>query len=69
VSRTRHGWRNWAGNQTCSPAATAHPATDAELAAIIKQAAARGQPVKVVGAGHSFTDVACTDGLRICMDE
>jgi L-gulono-1,4-lactone dehydrogenase len=69
VSRSRHVWRNWAGNQTCAAVSTAHPATDAELAAIIKQAAGGGQRVKVVGAGHSFTDIACTDGLQICMDD
>jgi L-gulono-1,4-lactone dehydrogenase len=65
LRRPRSGWRNWAGNQTCDPSATAYPGTDAELAAIVKRAAAGGQPVKVVGTGHSFTDIACTDGLQV----
>jgi L-gulono-1,4-lactone dehydrogenase len=69
VSRSRHVWRNWASNQTCAPAATASPASDAELATAVRKAAAAGQRVKVVGAGHSFTDIACTDGLQVRMDD
>jgi L-gulono-1,4-lactone dehydrogenase len=69
VRRPRWVWRNWAGNQTCAPAATAYPGTGARLAAVIKKAAAAGQHVKVVGTGHSFTDIACTDGLQIGLDD
>jgi L-gulonolactone oxidase len=61
-------WQNWAGNQVCSPVAIERPGTDSELVAIVKQAGAQGQRVKVVGAGHSFTDVACTDGVQISLD-
>ncbi|HEX9548952.1 MAG TPA: D-arabinono-1,4-lactone oxidase [Acidimicrobiales bacterium] len=61
-------WQNWAGNQVCSPVAVERPGTDSELVAIVKQAGAQGQRVKVVGAGHSFTDVACTDGVQISLD-
>ena len=55
-------WHNWAGNQGCTPAAVEHPSTEDELVRIVKQAAAAGRTVKVVGAGHSFTGIACTDG-------
>jgi L-gulonolactone oxidase len=61
-------WRNWAGNQVCVPAAVERPGTTLELARAIKRAGLRGQRVKVVGAGHSFTDVACTDGLQVVLD-
>jgi L-gulono-1,4-lactone dehydrogenase len=69
VRRPRWVWRNWAGNQTCAPAATAYPGTASQLAAVIKKAAAAGLHVKVVGTGHSFTDIACTDGLQIGLDD
>ncbi len=61
--RTRGGvWRNWAGNQHCAPHAVERPTTEAELIAVVERAAAAGRGVKAVGAGHSFTAVACTDG-------
>jgi L-gulonolactone oxidase len=61
-------WKNWAGNQKCDPAEVAHPSTDAELAAVVKSAAARGRTAKVVGSGHSFTACALTDGTQIVLD-
>src|SRR5437764_8484602 len=61
-------WRNWARNQQCAPVAVERPATDAELSSLVKTAAAAGHPVKVVGAGHSFTDIAVTDGYQVVLD-
>src|SRR5437867_11396076 len=61
-------WRNWAGNQRCTPVTVEHPATKDELVRVVKQAAAAGRTVKVVGAGHSFTDIACTDGVQVVLD-
>jgi L-gulonolactone oxidase len=61
-------WRNWARDQVCAPARVEHPRDDAELAAAITSAAEAGLAVKAVGAGHSFTDAACTDGVMIALD-
>jgi L-gulonolactone oxidase len=36
---------------------------------VVTEAAARGERVKVVGSGHSFTDVACTDGTMLVLDQ
>jgi len=55
-------WSNWAGNQRCAPVAIERPGTEADLVAIVRRAASAGRRVKVIGAGHSFTDIACTDG-------
>jgi L-gulonolactone oxidase len=55
-------WKNWARNQACAPFAQESPATESELVDIVKTAAAAERRVKVVGAGHSFTGIACTDG-------
>lgn len=61
--RSRSGvWRNWARNQQCAPAAFERPTTEADLVAVVERAAAAGRRVKAVGAGHSFTAAACTDG-------
>ena len=58
-------WRNWAGTQVAHPVAVHRPSSEHDLAAVVKQAAAEGARVKVVGSGHSFTDIACTDGHLI----
>jgi L-gulonolactone oxidase len=63
--KDRIGWSNWAGNQTCAPSSIRHPATEAELVQIVTAAAREGQRVKCVGAGHSFTPIACTDGVMV----
>src|SRR5437660_4494440 len=55
-------WKNWAQNQSCAPYAQEQPASESELVDIVKTAAAADRRVKVVGAGHSFTGIACTDG-------
>ena len=62
------GWRNWAGDEACTPAAIAHPASTEELTAAIEGAAHAGLRVRVAGAGHSFSDIACTDGLLLKLD-
>jgi len=67
LPRRRRGeaWSNWGGNQTCYPASVAQPATISEIVGAVKQAASKGQRVKVVGAGHSFTGIALTDGVQL----
>jgi FAD-linked oxidoreductase len=55
-------WTNWARQQRCAPAALERPGGEDELAELVS--GARG-PVKVAGSGHSFTDIACTDGLML----
>jgi L-gulonolactone oxidase len=61
----RTSWTNWAGNQSCAPTAIRRPTSEDELVAIVKEAAAAGTRVKCVGAGHSFTPIACTDGALL----
>jgi len=58
-------WTNWVGNQSFSPASIATPRDEDEVAALVRQAADRGQGVRVAGAGHSFTPVVQTDGLLL----
>jgi L-gulono-1,4-lactone dehydrogenase len=63
--RDRATWRNWAGNQVCAPAEILTPGSEDELVALVRAAGEREQRVKVVGAGHSFTPIACTDGVMV----
>jgi L-gulono-1,4-lactone dehydrogenase len=61
-------WRNWAGDEGCVPAAVERPGSVAEIVAALERAAAAGQRVRVAGSGHSFTDVACTDGRLLSLE-
>lgn len=61
-------WRNWAGDQRCRPNAVERPNTVAEVSASVAAAAATGGTVKAVGAGHSFTDIALTNGKQLHLD-
>jgi FAD-linked oxidoreductase len=58
-------WRNWAGDQRCSPAEVVRPRNRDELAAAVVATAGARRTVSVAGAGHSFTAVALTDGTMI----
>jgi L-gulono-1,4-lactone dehydrogenase len=58
-------WRNWAGDQTCTPAAIERPRSREELAAVVRAAAEAGRSVRVAGSGHSFTEAALTDGVMV----
>ncbi|EUA16836.1 FAD-linked oxidoreductase family protein [Mycobacterium kansasii 662] len=60
-------WRNWAGEQLCAPSQIVRPTSEAELAEVVVKAAQRGERVRAVGTGHSFTDCACTDGVMVDM--
>jgi L-gulono-1,4-lactone dehydrogenase len=65
---SRAEWRNWAGDQRCSPAAVERPGSIPEIAAALERAAAHDRHVRVVGSGHSFSDIALTDGCLLQLD-
>ena len=58
-------WSNWAGTESARLARVATPRNEAEVAEEVRAAASRGLRVKAIGAGHSFTGVAVTDGLQL----
>jgi L-gulono-1,4-lactone dehydrogenase len=61
-------WRNWAGDQRCAPVAIEHPGTREELAEVVGAAARRGLKIRASASGHSFTDIALTDGIMVRLD-
>jgi L-gulono-1,4-lactone dehydrogenase len=61
-------WRNWAGDELCRPAAIERPGSVRELTAAIARATRRGWRVRAAGAGHSFSDIACSDGLMLSLE-
>jgi L-gulono-1,4-lactone dehydrogenase len=56
-------WTNWARQQRCAPERIEKPGSEEELVRAVTGA----RRVKVAGSGHSFTDIACTDGVMVDM--
>lgn len=61
-------WRNWARTVETRPVRIAHPASTAEVSALVREAAAAGLTIKAVGASHSCTAIAATDGILLRLD-
>ena len=64
-TRVSSSWRNWAGDQTCTPAEMPRPRDRDELAEAVVAAATAGRRVSVAGSGHSFTETAISEGTMI----
>ncbi len=64
----RAQFTNWAGNESCRPRQIAYPRTEEEVSETIASARRLGLPVRVVGAGHSFSTICLTDGVLISLD-
>jgi FAD-linked oxidoreductase len=60
-------WRNWAGDQVCTPSEIASPGTTEDLIEVLGRSRKAGRRVRVAGAGHSFTEAALTDGTMVSL--
>ncbi|XP_074392529.1 L-gulonolactone oxidase-like isoform X2 [Zonotrichia albicollis] len=58
-------FQNWAGTFGCRPERFYRPRELREIRQILVLAREQGKRVKVVGGGHSPSDIACTDGFMI----
>jgi FAD-linked oxidoreductase len=61
-------WKNWAGDESCTPALRERPRSVDDVATAVRRAVVAGRTVRVVGAGHSFGDLVCTDGVLMSLD-
>ncbi len=57
--------RNWGRSAASHPAVIARPRTVDEVIATVRMARERGLAVRPIGAGHSFTAAAMTDGVLV----
>jgi FAD-linked oxidoreductase len=55
-------WSNWSGGVVCAPREIVAPKDELGLATAVRQGTA---PIRVPGAGHSFTPLNATDGTLI----
>lgn len=58
-------WRNWGRSESAMLAGVARPTSIDELLEVVAYARASGLTVKPIGAGHSFTAIAATDGIQL----
>jgi FAD-linked oxidoreductase len=61
-------WRNWSGLATAHPAQVLSPTSTEQVVDAVHAARHHGLHIRMVGTGHSFTDVAVTDGLMLLPD-
>jgi L-gulono-1,4-lactone dehydrogenase len=61
----RKTWKNHLGNQKIDPLRIYAPATIDEVVGIVRLAQNAGVTVRAVGSGHSWSDVALTDGFLV----
>jgi FAD/FMN-containing dehydrogenase len=61
----RKRWRNDTGNQGIDPLGELTPETLEELCQAVLDAETDGCAIRAVGSGHSWSDVALTDGLLV----
>lgn len=60
-----YSWRNWSGAVSDASQLTAGPTSETAVKSLVIGAGGSGLKVKTVGSGHSFNDIATTDGLRM----
>lgn len=58
-------WRNWARSESSHPVLMARPTNVDEVVSIVRFARDNGLTVKTVGAGHSFSAIAATNGIML----
>ena len=61
----RQTWSNWSGYQRSSPQLILKPQNLTELQDVLYD----HSKIRVVGAGHSFTPLVCTDATLLCLDD
>jgi L-gulono-1,4-lactone dehydrogenase len=60
-------WTNWAGT-VHADLTVATPSSAGEISELVSAAGQRGQRVKPIGAGHSFSSIGVTDGVQLRLD-
>jgi L-gulono-1,4-lactone dehydrogenase len=58
-------WSNWSGLASSVPTGCLRPSSPDDVVTAVDHAREHGLRVKMPGSGHSFTDIAVTDGLLL----
>ncbi len=61
-------WTNWSQTFHCQPQQILYPATIEEVCTLVNEAAANQKKIRIVGAGHSFTNLVQTNDWLVSLD-
>lgn len=61
--------QNWSGNQEWNPQEVFSPKSEEEILGIVKNAYENKRKIRIIGTGHSFTPLVCTDQILIDLDD
>jgi FAD/FMN-containing dehydrogenase len=61
-------WRNWSGGVRCHPQLVANAADEAAVTKLVGAARQMGKPLRVTGAGHSFSPICSSDGIVAALE-
>ncbi|KAI8926092.1 L-gulono-gamma-lactone oxidase precursor [Entophlyctis helioformis] len=64
-----HSFQNWAKTFSCQPEAYVRAASEDDVLQAIEAAHRHKLPMRVVGSGHSPSDIACTNGIMLNIDD
>ena len=64
-TQERYTWSNWSGFQQAHPQHILHPENVLGLQSIVQS----HPKIRVVGAGHSFTPLVCTDATLVSLNQ
>ena len=60
-------WRNWSGSFLNKPEKILYPRNENDIVKIIKHCNYTGKKMGIIGAGHSFTPLAVTNGILVSL--
>ena len=67
--QTKGKIKNWAGNVAFNPSQIAYPKTESEIQNLVVKAANNRNKIRLIGTGHSFTDLCKTNQILISLDK
>ena len=63
-----NNWINWSGSVKCNPREILMPESQQEIISIIQNCMVQKSSIRVVGSGHSFTELVATSGTLVSLD-
>ncbi|MFJ4224510.1 D-arabinono-1,4-lactone oxidase [Microbacterium sp. NPDC089695] len=69
MTRIGGTWQNWGRSAQVKPVRVERPRTPEGVQRAVRAAVAHTLPIKAVGAGHSFTDIAVAPGVLLELDD
>ncbi len=66
---TNPQWSNWSGHVSCRPTEICLPETEDQVTEIVQKAIRNNQKIRIVGRGHSFSQLVETNDILVSLDK